>query len=101
MFVIEDQNPGDIWMATDSDFDGVMDTMALFASLGPFGSEPTGLRVDPLTGGFLVNVQHPGDGNDALWLLQQSPAPVPLPAAAWLLGPAVFGLVGRRRRKAG
>ncbi|MCB1746333.1 MAG: DUF839 domain-containing protein [Gammaproteobacteria bacterium] len=101
LFVIEDQNPGDIWMATDSDFDGVMDTMALFASLGPFGSEPTGLRVDPLTGGFLVNVQHPGDGNDALWLLQQSPAPVPLPAAAWLLGPAVFGLVGRRRRKAG
>lgn len=101
LFVIEDQNPGDIWMAVDNNFDGVMDEMNLFLSLGPFGSEPTGLRRDPLTGGFLVNIQHPGDGNDALWLLQQTAAPVPVPAAVWLLGSALAGVAGLSRRKRG
>lgn len=97
LFVIEDQNPGDIWMAVDKNFDGVMDEMNLFLSLGPFGSEPTGLRVDPLTGGFLVNIQHPGDGNDALWSI--TPAPVPVPGAAWLFGSALAGMAGISRRK--
>ncbi|MCB1740370.1 MAG: phosphatase, partial [Gammaproteobacteria bacterium] len=37
LFVVEDQNPGDIWLAVDSDRDGVMDEMGVFLSLGPFG----------------------------------------------------------------
>lgn len=66
VFVIEDQNPGDIWMATDANKDGVAEKLDMFASLGPFGSEPTGFILDP-RGGFLVNVQHPSSNNDALW----------------------------------
>lgn len=66
IFINEDQNPGDIWMATDANKDGVAEKMDLFASLGPFGSEPTGFIRDP-RGGFLVNIQHPSSNNDALW----------------------------------
>jgi len=69
IFVIEDQNPGDIWMATDANRDGVAEKMDMFASLGPFGSEPTGFLRDP-RGGFLVNIQHPNSNNDALWSIR-------------------------------
>jgi hypothetical protein len=100
LFVIEDQNPGDVWMAVDNDQDGMTDEMFLFLSLGPFGSEPTGLRADPLTGGFLINVQHPSNGNDALWSITPTASPVPVPAAVWLMGSALLGLVGVSRRKA-
>jgi hypothetical protein len=96
LFVIEDQNPGDVWMGTDTDADGVIDELALFITLGQFGSEPTGLRVDPMyAGGFLINVQHPTNGNDALWSVR----PVPVPAAVWLMGSALAGLVGFTRRR--
>lgn len=97
LFVIEDQNPGDIWMATDSDGDGVMDVIDLFASLGPFGSEPTGFIADP-RGGFLVSIQHPADGNDALWRIYEA-SPVPVPAAAWLFGSGLLGMIGVARRR--
>lgn len=99
LWAIEDEGPGDIWMGQDNDADGIMDEVSLFASNGFEGSEPTGLRVDPLTGGFLVNVQHPADGNDSLWAITPAPAPVPVPAAAWLFGSALLGLVGAARRK--
>ncbi|MBS4051429.1 MAG: DUF839 domain-containing protein [Methylomonas sp.] len=69
VYIIEDQNPGDIWMATDADKDGVAEKMDMFASLGPFGSEPTGFMADP-RGGFLTMVQHPSSNNDALWSIQ-------------------------------
>lgn len=69
IYINEDQNPGDIWMATDADKDGVAEKMDMFASLGPFGSEPTGFIADP-RGGFLVHVQHPSSNNDALWSIQ-------------------------------
>jgi len=68
VLVQEDQNPGDIWVARDSDKDGVAETLDLWASLGPFGSEPTGVMKDP-RGGFLTIVQHPSSNNDALWSL--------------------------------
>lgn len=99
LYVIEDQNPGDVWLATDTNGDGIMDEMQVFLTLGAFGSEPTGLRVDPLTGGFLINVQHPSNGNDALWSITQTQA-VPVPAAVWMFGSALLGLVGVARRKA-
>lgn len=68
VFIIEDQNPGDMWVATDADGDGVAEKIDLWASVGPFGSEPTGLIKDP-RGGFLTAVQHPSSNNDALWSL--------------------------------
>jgi len=68
VFIIEDQNPGDMWVATDADGDGVAEKIDLWASLGPFGSEPSGLIKDP-RGGFLSAVQHPSSNNDALWSL--------------------------------
>jgi hypothetical protein len=68
VMVNEDQNPGDIWVARDTNHDGVAETMDLWASLGPFGSEPSGVIKDP-RGGWLVNVQHPSSNNDALWSL--------------------------------
>ncbi|OAI11817.1 hypothetical protein A1507_19665 [Methylomonas koyamae] len=69
IFINEDQNPGDVWMATDADKDGVAEKMDMFMSLGPFGSEPTGFIADP-RGGFLVNIQHPASNNDALWSIR-------------------------------
>lgn len=98
IFILEDDNPGDVWMATDGDRDGVAEKIELFASLGGFGSEPTGWIADPL-GGYLVNIQHPASDNDALWRIYQAPAAVPVPAAAWLFGSALLGLVGVARRK--
>lgn len=69
ILINEDQNPGDIWAATDANGDGVAEKIDLWTSLGPFGSEPTGVIKDP-RGGFLVNVQHPSSNNDALWSLR-------------------------------
>ncbi|MEZ4921308.1 MAG: T9SS type A sorting domain-containing protein [Saprospiraceae bacterium] len=67
IYVIEDNNPGDIWKAVDADQDGVAESVARWASLGVAGSEPTGLIAtnDPST--FLVCIQHPDSGNDAIW----------------------------------
>jgi len=73
IFLIEDENPGDIFMATDADKDGVAESVSLFASLGKYGSEPTGFRVDPLDPfTWYVNIQHPsGQGNnDSLWIIK-------------------------------
>ncbi len=100
MFIIEDENPGDVWAATDVDGDGTFETVELFASLGPFGSEPTGFIYDEWSEGFLVAIQHPSSQNDALWLIQKSVAAVPVPAAVWMFGSALIGLVGVGRRRA-
>ncbi len=98
LFVVEDQNPSDIWVATDADGDGIADNIDLFASLGVLGSEASGFIVDP-RGGYLVNIQHPGSGNDALWSITQASV-VPVPAAVWLFGSGLLGLIGLARRKA-
>lgn len=73
IFIVEDQNPGDIWMAIDEDKDGVAETVALFASLGKYGSEPTGFKNDPRDPfTWYVNIQHPSThgNNDALWVIK-------------------------------
>ncbi len=97
LWAIEDEHPGDIWMAQDNNGDGIMDLVNLFASLGATNSEPTGFMLDPMTGGFLVNIQHPADGNDSLWSI--APAPVPLPGAVWLMGSGLLAMIGYGRRK--
>lgn len=68
VYILEDENPGDIWQAADGNGDGVAESVGLWASLGVAGSEPTGLILDPNNPKrFIVNIQHPASGNDALW----------------------------------
>ena len=68
IYVVEDEDPADIWKIFDSDRDGVAESMGIWASLGIDGSEPTGLVPDPRSSKrFYVVVQHPNNDNDALW----------------------------------
>lgn len=67
VYVIEDNSPGDIWKVIDADKDGVAESMARFASLGVAGAEPTGFIETNDPNVFLVAIQHPSSGNDALW----------------------------------
>ena len=97
LFIVEDENPSDIWVATDANGDGVAEIVDLFASLGVPGSEATGFIVDP-RGGYLVNIQHPSSANDALWSITRVSA-VPVPAAAWLFGSGLLALLGISRRR--
>lgn len=79
VFIIEDQNPGDIWMAVDEDKDGVAEYVALFASLGKYGSEPTGFKNDPRDPfTWYVNIQHPETYgfNDSMWIIKHDIADV-------------------------
>jgi len=74
LYIVEDEDPGDIWQALDADRDGVAESVSLIATLGPFGAEPTGLIQDPEDAdAFVVAVQHPRSGNDALWYLRRAP----------------------------
>ena len=89
------KTPADIWVATDLDNDGVAESVSLWASLGEAGSEATGLFLDPAdpTGRtFLVNIQHPSTGNDALWAIT-----TPEPTSAMLLALGGAALIRRRR----
>ena len=68
VYVVEDEDPGDIWKVVDSDRDGVAESMGIWASLGITDSEPTGLVPDPRNPRrFYVVVQHPKNDNDGLW----------------------------------
>ncbi|QDU65923.1 alkaline phosphatase PhoX [Engelhardtia mirabilis] len=76
IYILEDEGPGDIWKCVDADGDGVAEGMGIFASLGVDGSEPTGLLADPNDPyRFIVCIQHPSSGNDALWQLDAKPYP--------------------------
>lgn len=93
LYIIEDENPGDIWRTYDSDGDGVAEEVALWASLGQFGSEPTGLIADPTNPNrFIVSIQHPDSGNDAVWAIL-----TPEPSSAIFLIAASMLLMCRRR----
>lgn len=72
IYVIEDNNPGDIWMVRDADHNGQGESMARFASLGVAGSEPTGFIKTNHPNQFMVCIQHPSTGNDALWMITGS-----------------------------
>jgi glycerophosphoryl diester phosphodiesterase len=75
LYFIEDGEPngGDIWKAVDSNGDGVADYMGRWASLGVRGSEPTGLIPTNDPNKFLVAIQHPTSGNDAIWEITTPP----------------------------
>ncbi|MTJ06562.1 MULTISPECIES: alkaline phosphatase PhoX [unclassified Anabaena] len=73
LYIIEDNNPGDIWKASDSNKDGVAESITRWASLGVSGSEPTGLISTNNPNEFIVAIQHPTSGNDALWKITAAP----------------------------
>jgi len=70
IYVVEDQEVpnSDIWKAIDVDNDGVAESIGRWLSLGIPGAEPSGLEQDPNDPNrFILNIQHPDSGNDALW----------------------------------
>ncbi|MCA8951180.1 MAG: DUF839 domain-containing protein [Planctomycetes bacterium] len=76
VYVIEDQNPGDLWKTVDADRDGVAEGIGRLVSLGVGGSEPTGMIFDPNEPyRFVCSIQHPSSGNDALWAFHTRPYP--------------------------
>jgi hypothetical protein len=76
IYILEDEGPGDMWKCFDADRDGVAESMAIWGSLGVAGSEPTGLHVHPtMPGRFIVCVQHPSSGDDALWQIDTDSYP--------------------------
>jgi hypothetical protein len=76
VYVIEDSTPGDVWKCIDADRDGVAEGMGLFITLGVGGSEPTGMIFDPVRPWrFICGIQHPNNGNDAIWAFETRPYP--------------------------
>jgi len=74
IYILEDEDPGDIWKAIDADNDGVAEGIGIFVSLTVAGSEPTGMMFDPTNPyRFICNIQHPASGNDALWAFESRP----------------------------
>jgi uncharacterized protein len=99
VWIIEDNEPGDIWRATWGTTPGVASSIARFASLSSPGAEPTGFYFDILNPNIaFVNVQHPTDGIDRLIQLTAVPEP-----ATWGMLISGFAMIGgalRRRRTA-
>lgn len=74
VYVIEDNNPGDVWKCVDADNDGVAEALGLFVTLGVGGAEPSGMIFDPNDPyRFVCTVQHPSSGSDALWSFSTRP----------------------------
>ena len=65
-----------------------LDGWLLYAALGVSedGSKITGVGLNPL-------------GESEAWFVDLSPSAVPVPAAAWLFGSGLLGLIGMARRK--
>ena len=68
VYIIEDNGPGDIWLAKNANRPRVATEVALFASLSDCAAEPTGMYFAPGGLKFWVHVQHAGGAlrNDLL-----------------------------------
>ena len=74
VYILEDNDPGDIWKAVDADKDGVAEAIGLFASLGVAGAEPSGLIFDPGDPWRCVcNIDAPLSDNSAIWSFNTRP----------------------------
>jgi secreted PhoX family phosphatase len=98
MYIVEDQPGGqaDIWFATDTNNDGVAESIGHWASMSTNGAEPTGLYFDKFNPNVAyVNVQHPLSGDDRTIMLT---VPEPETYAMLLAGLGLIGTSVRRRK---
>ncbi len=75
LWIVEDNTPSDIWVASKSTQDGVATDVKLFASLVDPGAEASGIYFgkDPHT--LYVNIQHPDKPlADGTWAITCSPS---------------------------
>lgn len=99
IYVIEDQPGGsaDIWFATDTNHDGVAESVGRWASMSTLGAEPTGLYFDKFNPNIAyLNVQHPTSGDDRLIMLA---VPEPETYAMLMAGLGLIGASAWKRKK--
>ena len=98
IYIIEDQPGGeaDIWFATDTNHDGVAESIGRWASMSTLGAEPTGLYFDKFNPNVAyVNVQHPFSGDDRTIMIA---VPEPETYAMLLIGLGLIGVFTDRRK---
>ena len=103
IYIIEDQGAGDadIWLARDTDGDGIAEYIQRWAAMQVSGAEPTGLFFDPFNPNVAyLNIQHPASGDDRLIMITAA-VPEPETYAMFLAGLGLVGSVVRRRRSRG
>lgn len=99
IYVIEDQPGGsaDIWFATDTNHDGIAESVGRWASMSTLGAEPTGLYFDKFNPNIAyLNIQHPTSGDDRLIMLA---VPEPETYAMLLAGLGLIGASTWKRKK--
>lgn len=98
MYIVEDQPGGqaDIWFSTDTNNDGVAESIGRWVSMSTNGAEPTGLYSDKFNPNVAyVNVQHPLSGDDHTIMIT---VPEPETYAMLLTSLGLIGASIRHRR---
>lgn len=99
IYIVEDQPGGsaDIWFATDTNHDGIAESVGRWASLSTLGAEPTGLYFDKFNPNIAyLNVQHPTSGDDRLIMLA---VPEPETYAMLMAGLGLISASAWKKRK--
>jgi hypothetical protein len=100
IYIVEDQPGGvaDIWFATDTDRDGVAESLGRWATMSTVGAEPSGLYFDIFNPNVaFVNIQHPASGVDRM--IQITAVPEPETYAMMLVGISLVGWQLRRKSR--
>ncbi|MSO38726.1 MAG: DUF839 domain-containing protein [Acidimicrobiia bacterium] len=72
LWIIEDNSPSDIWVATGRTRGGSAKKIDLFASLGDLAGEGSGIYFGPDPKTLFVNIQHSGNTNDKTMKITKS-----------------------------